>query len=150
MTSTSVTLDETSVAVRSTKTAPTKSAEQDVRPGLRHPGTGDEAIAGQPDLALGSAHAITGDGTLVIASASGSQPASYTWGATSVIFVVGMQKLIDTLEAAREWIYQHVLTLEDARAQAAYSQRNSIGKVLEIHQELPPHPHRPRPPTGRL
>jgi len=35
---------------------------------------------GQPDYALGSVHAVTRDGTLVIASASGSQLASYAWG----------------------------------------------------------------------
>jgi hypothetical protein len=29
------------------------------------------------------------------------------------------------------------LILEDARAQAAYGQHSSVGKVLEIHQELP-------------
>jgi hypothetical protein len=36
-----------------------------------------KAIMGQPDFALGSVHAITRDGTLVIASALGSQLASY-------------------------------------------------------------------------
>ncbi|MGB6613007.1 MAG: LUD domain-containing protein, partial [Trebonia sp.] len=35
-----------------------------------------KAIGGQPDYALGSVHAVTADGTLVIASASGSQLAS--------------------------------------------------------------------------
>jgi hypothetical protein len=73
----------------------------------------------------------------VIASASGSQLASYAWGAANVIFVVGIQKLVPTLEAARERIYQHSLVLEDARAIAAYGQRSSVGKILEIHQELP-------------
>jgi len=29
------------------------------------------------------------------------------------------------------------LKLEDARAQAAYGQHSSVGKILEIHQELP-------------
>jgi hypothetical protein len=41
------------------------------------------------------------------------------------------------VEAARQRIYQHSLVLEDARAQAAYGQHSSVGKVLEIHQELP-------------
>ena len=59
-----------------------------------------KAIGGQPDFALGSVHAVTRDGTLVIASASGSQLASYAWGAANVIFVVGAQKLVPTLEAA--------------------------------------------------
>ena len=32
---------------------------------------------------------------------------------------------------------EHSLKLEDARALAAYGQNSSIGKILEIHQELP-------------
>ena len=96
-----------------------------------------KAIGGQPDYALGSVHAVTRDGTLVIASASGSQLASYSWGAANVIFAAGAQKLVPTLEAAHQRIYQHSLKLEDARAQAAYGQHSQVGKILEIHQELP-------------
>ena len=96
-----------------------------------------KGIGGQPDYALGSVHAVTRDGTLVIASASGSQLASYAWGATNVIFAVGAQKLVSTSAAARERIYRHSLPLEDARAQAAYGQHSQVGKILEIHQELP-------------
>jgi len=55
------------------------------------------------------------------ASASGSQFASYAWGAANVIFVVGAQKLVGTLSEAHERIYQH----------------SSVDKVLEIHQEMP-------------
>ena len=95
------------------------------------------AIGGQPDYALGSVHAVTRDGTLVIASASGSQLASYAWGAANVIFAVGAQKLVATIEAAHERIYKHSLKLEDARAYAAYGQHSSVGKILEIHQEQP-------------
>ena len=96
-----------------------------------------KVIGGQPDYALGSVHAVTRDGTLVIASASGSQLASYVWGAANVIFVIGAQKLVPTLAAAHERIYQHSLPLEDVRAQAAYGQHSQVGKILEIHQELP-------------
>jgi acyl-CoA hydrolase len=96
-----------------------------------------KAIGGQPDYALGSVHAVTRDGTLVIASASGSQLASYAWGAANVIFAVGAHKLVPTLAAAHDRIYQHSLPLEDARAQAAYGQHSQVGKILEIHAELP-------------
>jgi LUD domain len=96
-----------------------------------------KAIGGQPDYALGSVHGVTHDGTLVIASASGSQLASYAWGAANVIFVVGAQKLVPDLAAAHARVYQHSLVLEDARAIAAYGQHSSVGKILEIHQELP-------------
>jgi hypothetical protein len=96
-----------------------------------------KAIGGQTEYSLGSVHAVTHDGTLVIASASGSQLASYAWGAANIIFVVGAQKLVPTLETAHERIYQHSLVLEDARAVATYGQNSSVGKILEIHQELP-------------
>jgi hypothetical protein len=46
-------------------------------------------------------------------------------------------KLVPDPEAARERIYEHSLKLEDARAYAAYGQNSVVGKILEIHQELP-------------
>jgi hypothetical protein len=91
----------------------------------------------QANFALGSVHAITRDGTLVIASALGSQLGSYAWGAANVIFVVGAQKLVPDLDAAHERIYEHSLKLEDARTFAAYGQNSRVGKILEIHQEDP-------------
>jgi hypothetical protein len=51
--------------------------------------------------------------------------------------VAGAQMLVPTLAAAHERIYAHSLPLEDARAQAAYGQHSQVGKILEIHAELP-------------
>ena len=96
-----------------------------------------KAIGGQADYSLGSVHAVTHDGALFIASASGSQLASYVWDAANVIFVVGAQKLVPTAEAARERIFEHSLVLEDVRAYAAYGMNSYVGKILEIHQEQP-------------
>jgi len=138
MTNTSVTLQETGIADAIDAGGPyesvrTKMLALDFATQLPEM----KAIAGQPDYALGSVHAITRDGTLVIASASGSQLASYAWGAATVIFVVGAQKLVHSLKAAHERIVDHSLPLEDARAYAAYGQNSRIGKILEIHQEDP-------------
>jgi acyl-CoA hydrolase len=138
MTNTSVTLAETGIADAINDGGPWESARNKMF-ALDFATQAQEmkAIGGQPDYALGSVHAITRDGTLVIASASGSQLASYAWGAASVIFVAGAQKLVPDLETAHQRIYQHSLKLEDARAQAAYGQHSQVGKILEIHQELP-------------
>ena len=138
MTNTSMTLTEAGIADAINDGGPYDSARNkmaglDYATQLRQM----KEIGGQPDYALGSVHAVTRDGTLVIASASGSQLASYAWGAANVIFVIGAQKLVATLPVAHERIYQHSLPLEDVRAQAAYGQHSSVGKVLEIHQELP-------------
>jgi acyl-CoA hydrolase len=138
MTNTSVTLAETGIADAINDGGPYESARNAMF-ALDFATQAQEmkAIGGQPDYALGSVHAVTRDGTLVIASASGSQLASYAWGAANVIFVVGAQKLVPTLEAAHERIYRHSLVLEDARAIAAYGQHSRVGKILEIHEELP-------------
>jgi hypothetical protein len=138
MTNTSVTLEETGIAAAIDGGGPYQSARNKMM--ALDFGTQMQemkAIAGQPDFALGSVHAVTRDGTLMIASASGSQLASYAWGAANVIFVVGAQKLVTTAEAGRERIVEYCLKLEDARAYAAYGQNSSIGKILEIHQESP-------------
>jgi acyl-CoA hydrolase len=138
MTNTSVTLDDTGISEAINESGRYESARKKMFAlDFATQAQQMKAIGGQPDYALGSVHAVTRDGTLVIASASGSQLASYAWGAANVIFVVGAQKLVADLDTARERIYQHSLVLEDARAQAAYGQHSSVGKVLEIHQELP-------------
>ena len=107
MTNTSVTLEETGIADAINDGGPYDSArnrmaELDYQDATQLQQM--KAIAGQPDYALGSVHAVTRDGTLVIASASGSQLASYAWGAANVIFVVGAQKIVPNVEAARERI----------------------------------------------
>jgi len=142
MTNTSITLQETGIADAINDGGPYESARNkmmalDFATQLQEM----KAIAGQPDFALGSVHAVTRDGALVIASASGSQLASYAWGAANVIFVIGAQKLVPSPEAARERIYEHSLPLEDARAYAAYGQNSLVGKILEIHQEAPGRVH---------
>jgi hypothetical protein len=139
ITNASVTLEETGIAdaINDGGGGVGVGAEQDVRFDFATQGQQMKAIGGQPDYALGSVHAVTPDRTLVIASASGSQLASCVWGAANVIFVIGAQKLVPTLAAAHERIYQHSLPLEDVRAQAAYGQHSQVAKILEIHQELP-------------
>ena len=81
MTNTSVTLQETGIAAAIDDGGPYESARRrmdalDFETQLQE--IGDEGDR-QPDFALGSVHAITRDGALFIASASGSQLASYVW-----------------------------------------------------------------------
>jgi hypothetical protein len=49
---------------------------------------------------LGSVHAVTETGSLVTASASGSQLGPYASGAGKVILLVGTQKIVPDLEDA--------------------------------------------------
>jgi LUD domain len=86
MTNTSVTLEETGIAKAINDSGPYESVRNKML-ALDFETQAQEmkAIAGQPDFALGSVHAVTRDGALLIASASGSQLASYAWGASNVI-----------------------------------------------------------------
>ena len=89
------------------------------------------------DVVIGSVHAVTEDGLVVIASYSGSQIASYAFGASKVIWVVGAQKIVTDLDEAFARIEQHSLPLESERLQQVYGQPSSIGKELVIHREQP-------------
>jgi hypothetical protein len=139
MTNTSVTLQETGIdAAINDPDGPYDSARNKMMAlDYRTQAQQMKGIAGQADYIIGSVHAITADGAVVIASATGSQLAGYAWGAPNVILVAGTQKLVPSLQAAQERIVEHSLQLEDVRAQAAYGQHSYIGKLLEIRQELP-------------
>jgi acyl-CoA hydrolase len=138
MTNTSMTLQDIGIRDEIDKSGRYASSRNKMRAlGLAPQEQQAKMISGQPDYALGSAHAVTRDGTILIASATGSQLGSYAWGAANVIFVIGAQKLVPTLGDAHQRIYQHSLPLEDARALAAYGQHSRVGKILEIHEESP-------------
>jgi hypothetical protein len=95
------------------------------------------AIGSAPAFAVGSVHAVTESGELVMASATGSQLPSYAYGAGHVVFVVGAQKIVSNLAEATERIATYTLPLEDTRAQAAYGVNSAINKTLILHGEMP-------------
>jgi hypothetical protein len=89
------------------------------------------------DVVVGSVHAVTEDGLVVIASASGSQLASYAFGADRVVWVVGAQKVVPDLDAAFDRIEKHSLPLESERLLEVYGMPSAIGKELVVRQEQP-------------
>ncbi len=94
-------------------------------------------MAAVPDFAVGSVHALTEDGSLVIASNTGSQLPAYAYGPGKVIFVVGSQKIVSTLDDAMKRIYDVVLPLESDRAHKAYGVPGSfVSKLLIIKKEV--------------
>ena len=95
-------------------------------------------LTASPDVMLGSVHAVTETGSLVAASASGSQLGPYVTGAGKVILVVGTQKIVPDLQDALRRIDEYVFPLEDARAQAAYGVHSGVNKVLIVNREITP------------
>jgi hypothetical protein len=89
------------------------------------------------DVVLGSVHAVTDDGHVVVASASGSQLASYAFGANRVIWVVGAQKVAADLDDAFARIEQHCLPLESARLQTVLGRPSVVAKQLIVSGDMP-------------
>ncbi|HZY91933.1 MAG TPA: lactate utilization protein [Thermoplasmata archaeon] len=95
-------------------------------------------LGAAPDVVIGSVHAITERGEVVIASATGSQLGPYAYGARRVIWVAGTQKIVRDLTEAVERLEQHTFPLEDARAKKVYGAGSAIAKVLLVNREFQP------------
>ena len=95
-------------------------------------------LSAAPDVMLGSVHAVTETGSLLVASNSGSQLGPYASGAGRVILVVGTQKIVSDLDDGLRRINEYAFPLEDARAQAAYGIHSSVNKVLIVNREINP------------
>lgn len=96
-------------------------------------------LGAAPEYAVGSVHAVTEGGQIVIASNTGSQLPAYAYGAAKVIWVAGAQKIVADLAMAEKRIYEHCLPLESERARKAYGVAGSaVNKILTIKKENQP------------
>ncbi|MBI5151301.1 MAG: LUD domain-containing protein [Candidatus Pacebacteria bacterium] len=90
-----------------------------------------------PEYAIGSVHAVTEDGQVLIASNTGSQLPAYVYGASHVIWVVGAQKIVKNMNEGMKRIYEYTLPLESERAKKAYGVPGSaVNKILIINKEV--------------
>ncbi len=91
-----------------------------------------------PDYVVGSVHAVTEEGQVLIASASGSQIPPYSYGASNVIWVIGTQKIVKNMEEGIKRIYEHSLPMESERVKKAYNMpSSSVNKILLYEKERP-------------
>ncbi len=101
-----------------------------------------QKLGAGPDYATGSVHAITEDGTVLVASNTGSQLAAYVYGASHVVWVVGAQKIVKDLEEGHKRIWEYILPLESVRARKAYglpeTWSSNPSKIVEINREVTP------------
>ncbi|HMG63611.1 MAG TPA: LUD domain-containing protein [Streptosporangiaceae bacterium] len=95
-------------------------------------------LLASPDVAMGSVAAVTETGSLVVASASGSQLPSYAGGAARAIWIVGAQKVVPDLSTALRRVEDHCLPLESARARVAYGQPSAVNRLLILNAEFLP------------
>ncbi len=95
-------------------------------------------LVATPDVFVASVAAVTETGSLVIASASGSQLPASAGGAARAIWVVGAQKVVPDLSTALRRLEEHALPLETERAQAVYGQPSAVNRLLVLNAEPQP------------
>ena len=101
---------------------------------------GDEIrkLNSAPDVMLGSVHAVTEAGQLVITSASGSQIGPIASGAGKLVLVIGSQKVVPDLDSAFRRIQEHVFPWEDARLREAMNIGTAITRTLILDRDFRP------------
>lgn len=98
-----------------------------------------QKLGAAPEWVVGSVHALTEDGYVLIASNSGSQLPAYVYGSSHVIWVVGAQKIVKNTDEAIKRIYEYTLPLESERAKKAYGVPGSaVNKLLIFNREIQP------------
>jgi hypothetical protein len=73
-----------------------------------------------------------------VGSGGGSQVGPYASGAGKVIWVVGAQKLVPTLEDALRRLHEYSYPLEDERMQTAVGRQAQLNQILIIQGSLQP------------
>lgn len=96
-------------------------------------------LVAAPDFAIGSAHAVTETGTVMVASLTGSQLSAYAYGSGTLIWVVGVQKIVADFDEGLKRISEYTLPFESERAKKAYGVPGSfISKLLIFNREVQP------------
>jgi L-lactate utilization protein LutC len=96
-----------------------------------------QAIAA--DYFLGSVHAVSKTGEIVVASATGSQIAPYAFASQNIIWVVGIQKITQSVDQGLARIREYIMPHEEERMRAMTGGKmgTTFGKVLIFAREVP-------------
>jgi len=87
---------------------------------------------------LGSVNAITRDGQLVAASATGSQLGPLASGAGQVLLVVGSQKIVADLDEALARIRDYAQPYEDQRLREQAGIGTILARILILERDFRP------------
>jgi L-lactate utilization protein LutB len=87
------------------------------------------------DYFLSGANAIASTGEIIACDASGSRVGAWPFAAGHLILVVGINKIVPTLEDGLNRIRHFAYRLENARAMKAYGTPSMIGKCVILAHE---------------
>jgi L-lactate utilization protein LutC len=92
-------------------------------------------LGAAPDYIVGSAHAVTDAGEIIVGSGSGSQLGAYAYAAGHVILVIGHQKLVPDLGEGLRRVREYSLPREHSRMQSLGRPGSMLTKTLIIHSD---------------
>jgi hypothetical protein len=87
------------------------------------------------DYYIGNVSALSATGELVIIDENGAELASYSYNARNVIFIVGINKIVPTLEDAIKRARTYVAPIRAIKLKAP-TPTSTIGKTLIIEREI--------------
>ena len=141
MNKTSVTLSTVGLDTESNESGNYDSVKNKLEKMIRETDTiAMQKLGAAPEWAVGSIHAVTEDGKVIIASNTGSQLPAYAYASPHIIWVVGTQKIVADQDEGMKRIYEYVLPLESVRLNKQYSMTagSFVSKLLIINREFAP------------
>ena len=93
-------------------------------------------LGASPDYMVGSVHAVTEDGCVLIGSHSGRELGPYVSGAKNVVWIVGAQKLVKNMDEGLRRV-KYALPLENERLQKSHDANTDLSKLLIFYKERP-------------
>ena len=97
-----------------------------------------QKLGSAPDWAVGSVHAVSEDGRILVASNTGSQLPAYAYSSGHVIWIVGTQKIVKNIDEGMKRLYEHIVPLEDVHMQKLYKVGTAVNKLLIINGDKVP------------
>jgi L-lactate utilization protein LutB len=90
------------------------------------------------DYMIGSVHAVAETGEVLVVNASGSSIPAYSFSSDNVIWIVGTQKIVPTVEEGFKRLREYCFPLEDKRMKSLGFPGSVIGKFLLFEKEINP------------
>jgi hypothetical protein len=142
MTMTSITLEQTGIAEEiNTSEKYISVRKQLVTMDRKTHNREMQQLGAAPDWAIGSVHAVTENGEVLIASNTGSQLSAYVYGSDHIVWVVGAQKIVKNIDEGMQRINEYIVPKETERAREAYNLpefNTNVSKLLVVNKEISP------------
>ncbi len=87
---------------------------------------------------IGSVHAVVETGEVLVVNATGSSIPSYSFSSDNVVWVVGTQKIVPTVEEGFKRLREYCFPLEDKRMKSHGFAGSTLGKFLLFEKEIVP------------